>query len=105
LRKQAAALRARWLISEAAPDIVCAEPTGKASFLNQALEKFMQGCVSEVGAARRARASSSEGDDQFGPCCACGVLRLYAVWADATEAIQKYGAMLKSPRAILFSHP
>jgi hypothetical protein len=31
-------------------------------------------------------------------------LRLYAVWADATEAIQKYGAMLKSPRAILFSH-
>src|SRR6202021_1230504 len=40
--------------SEAAPDIVCAEPTGKASFLNQALEKFMQGRVSEVGTARRA---------------------------------------------------
>lgn len=49
LRNQAAALRARWLISEAAPDIVCAEPTGKASFLNQALEKFIQGRVSEVG--------------------------------------------------------
>jgi hypothetical protein len=57
----------------------------------------MQGRVSEVGTARRARASPSEGDEQFGPCCTCGVLRLYAVWADATEAIQKYGAMLKSP--------
>jgi len=104
LENQAAALRARWLISEAAPDIVCAEPTGKASFLNQALEKFMQGRVSEGGTARRAGASPSEGEDQFGPCCTCGVSRLCAVWADATEAIQKSGAMLKSPRAILFSH-
>jgi P27 family predicted phage terminase small subunit len=32
----------------------------------------------------------------------CGA---YALWAEATEAIQKYGAMVKSRRDIRFSRP